>query len=148
MGSKEYLENIWILSLRCTWYIMICTGRESSGILLRIGRTWAEKSAMNAFLGGLQMRVVFIIRVVSDKRCLKHSWPIHACDQKKGTKRGKKENWGKQWELYSPLMRVVYNESCHTHSWLIHACDQKKREEKGKLRWTMRVVLTTDESRL
>jgi len=38
---------------------MICTGRKSSGILLRIGRTSAEKSAINTFLGGLQMRVVF-----------------------------------------------------------------------------------------
>ena len=34
-------------SLRWTWYLMICTGRE---VRAHVGRTSAEKSAINAFL--------------------------------------------------------------------------------------------------
>ena len=55
-GPKELIpgdsEKVLILSLRCTWYIRIGTGRQVSGILLHIGRTSAEKCAIDAFLGG------------------------------------------------------------------------------------------------
>jgi len=55
-GPKELIpgdsEKVLILSLRCTWYIRIGTGRQVSGILLQIGRTSAEKCAIDAFLGG------------------------------------------------------------------------------------------------
>ena len=47
---KVYRDN-WLLRLK--WYIIICTRREDSRILLHVSRTSAEKSAINAFLGGL-----------------------------------------------------------------------------------------------
>jgi len=58
MGSKKYSENLLMWSLRWTWYMTICTGREVLGILLHVGRTSAEKSAINAFVGGLWFRIL------------------------------------------------------------------------------------------
>ena len=58
MRSKKCSENVLILSLRCTWDIMIYTGRQ---VLRDFTTHWADfsrKSAVNAFLGGVCLNAV------------------------------------------------------------------------------------------
>jgi len=66
MGLKKYSENVLILSLRCTWYIMIYNGRQ----VLRDFTThlvdFSRKSAINAFLGGICLNAV-----LTAKNCIR-----------------------------------------------------------------------------
>jgi len=48
-----YTEKMFIVSLRFDWLLIICTSGKFEGILLHVGRTSSEKSAVNAMLGGI-----------------------------------------------------------------------------------------------